>query len=78
MVSRLIKRKLCSFLRSTDYWKRFYWWNTTTVDEEVTGINASYTMGAASIRLLNSVSDNDGFTANTEKEHTEISVVLSF
>ena len=51
---------------------------TTTVDEEVTGINASYTMGAASIRLLNSVSDNDGFVANTEKEHTEISVVLSF
>ena len=50
----------------------------TTVDEEVTGINATYTMGAASIRILNSVSDNDGFTSAEEKEHTEISLVLSF
>jgi outer membrane protein OmpU len=50
----------------------------TNQDEEVTGINASYTMGAASIRLSNSVVDNEGFTANQEEEHTEISVVLSF
>ena len=50
----------------------------TTVDEEVTGINATYTMGAASIRILNSVSDNDGFTSAKEQEHTEISLVLSF
>ena len=51
---------------------------TNSDDEEVTGINASYTMGAASVRILNSVSDNDGFTAAEEKEHTEISLVLSF
>ena len=51
---------------------------TTTVDEEVTGINATYTMGAASIRVLNSTSDNDGFVSQEEKEHTEISLVLSF
>ena len=50
----------------------------TTVDEEVTGINATYTMGAASVRILNSVSDNDGFTSAAEQEHTEISLVLSF
>ena len=50
----------------------------TTVDEEVTGINATYTMGAASVRILNSVSDNDGFTSAQEQEHTEISLVLSF
>ena len=50
----------------------------TTVDEEVTGINATYTMGAASVRILNSVSDNDGFSSAVEKEHTEISLVLSF
>jgi outer membrane protein OmpU len=51
---------------------------TTTVDEEVTGINATYTMGAASVRILNSVSDNDAFTSAAEQEHTEISLVLSF
>jgi len=51
---------------------------TTTVDEEVTGINATYTMGAASIRIANSVSDNDNFVSAAEQEHTEISLVLSF
>jgi len=51
---------------------------TNNIDEEVTGINASYTMGAASIRFLNSVSDNDGFVSAVEKEHTELSLVLSF
>ena len=51
---------------------------TNSDDEEVTGINASYTMGAASVRILNSVSDNDGFTAAKEDEHTEVSLVLSF
>ena len=52
--------------------------DTASVTEEVTGINASYTVGAASIRFLNSKSENDGFAAGTEKEHTEIGVVLSF
>jgi len=51
---------------------------STTVDEEVTGIMASYTMGAATIRLSNNVSDNDGFSSATEQEATEISLVLSF
>ena len=52
--------------------------DTVSVTEEVTGINASYTVGAASIRFLNSKSENDGFTSGTEDEHTEIGVVLSF
>ena len=51
---------------------------TTDVDEEVTGINAAYTMGAATIRLYNGVSDNDNFSSGTEAELTEISLVLSF
>jgi outer membrane protein OmpU len=51
---------------------------TTTVDEETTGINATYTMGAASIRILNSVTDNKAFSSAVEDEHTEISLVLSF
>jgi len=51
---------------------------TASATEEVTGINASYTVGAASFRFLNSKSDNDGFAAATEQEHTEIGVVLSF
>jgi len=51
--------------------------DTDAVTEEVTGINASYTVGAASIRILNSKAKNSLFTAN-ENEHTEIGVVLSF
>ena len=51
--------------------------DTVAVTEEVTGINASYTVGAASIRILNSKAKNSLFTAN-ENEHTEIGVVLSF
>lgn len=51
---------------------------TAGLTEEVTGINASYTVGAASFRFLNSKSDNDGFVTGVEKEHTELGVVLSF
>ena len=51
--------------------------DTVAVTEEVTGINASYTVGAASIRILNSKAKNSEFSAN-ENEHTEIGVVLSF
>ena len=51
---------------------------TSTVDEEVTAINAAYTMGAATIRLYNGVSDNDNFVSAAEQEVTEISLVLAF
>jgi outer membrane protein OmpU len=52
--------------------------NTNTIDEEVSGISAAYTMGAATIRIVNNVSDNDNFVQDAEEEVTEISLVLSF
>jgi outer membrane protein OmpU len=51
---------------------------TASTTEEVKGINASYTVGAASIRLLNSKANDVAGVAATENEHTEIGVVLSF
>jgi len=48
------------------------------VKEEVTGISAAYTVGAASIRFNHSESDNDGKIAGVKDETTEIGVVLSF
>lgn len=51
---------------------------TAAVTEEVTGISAAYTVGAASVRVNHSESDNDGFVLNTEDETTEISLALSF
>jgi outer membrane protein OmpU len=52
--------------------------STTNVTEEVTAINASYTVGAASLRATFSESDDDGGTQNNTVEHTELSLVLSF
>ena len=52
--------------------------NTLTVTEEVTAINASYTVGAASIRTTLSESDNDGGVTGTDLEMMQISLVLSF
>ncbi len=51
---------------------------TAAVTEEVTGISAAYTSGAASVRLNRSTSDNDNGVAGTDDETTEISLVLSF
>ena len=50
----------------------------TNVTEEVTALNASYTVGAASIRATFSESDDDGGVQNNNVEHTELSLVLSF
>jgi len=51
----------------------------TNVTEETTGIGASYTMGSASVRLLNAETDNKaGNTSNASVEHTEISLLLAF
>ena len=50
----------------------------TNVTESVDAINASYTMGAASVRATFSESTNDaGQTGDTE-EHMELSLILSF
>ena len=51
---------------------------TAAVTEEVTGISAAYTMGAASVRLNHSTSDNDNGVAGVDDETTELSLVLSF
>ena len=46
--------------------------------EEVTGLSAAYTMGAASVRFMHGESSNDNFVASVDDEHTEISLALSF
>jgi outer membrane protein OmpU len=49
------------------------------VTEETTGVGASYTMGSASIRLLQSETDNlAGSSTAKSVEHTEISLMLAF
>ena len=51
---------------------------TAAVTEEVTGISAAYTSGAASVRLNHSKADNDNGSSGVDDETTEISLVLSF
>jgi len=51
---------------------------TASVTEEVTGISAAYTSGAASVRINRSTSDNDNGVSGTDDETTEVSLVLSF
>jgi outer membrane protein OmpU len=48
------------------------------VDEETSGVGISYTMGSASIRLLNAETDNLGGVAQKTTEHTEVSLLLAF
>ena len=47
-------------------------------DEDVWGISAAYTVGAASVRLHKSESKGTGFVTNAKDEHTELGVVLAF
>ena len=51
---------------------------TGTPDEDVWGISAAYTVGAASVRLHRSESKGTGFVTNAKDEHTELGVVLAF
>jgi outer membrane protein OmpU len=52
---------------------------STNTTEETTGIGASYTLGSASVRLLNAETDNVGGDADKASvEHTEISLLLAF
>ena len=48
------------------------------VTETIDAINASYTMGAASLRATVSEASDDNGVAGAEDEHMEISLVLSF
>lgn len=50
----------------------------TNVTEDVDAINASYTMGAASVRATISDSNNDAGVTGAKDEHMEISLVLAF
>jgi outer membrane protein OmpU len=50
----------------------------TTIDEEVEGISASYTMGSMSFVAHRNKGDNIGNAANKNSEHTEIGVSFSF
>ena len=51
---------------------------TAAVTEEVAGISAAYTSGAASVRVNHSKADNDNGVSGTDDETTEVSLVLSF
>ena len=51
---------------------------TTSITNEVAGISAAYTMGAATIRMNHSTSDNDGNVKGVDDETTELSLALSF
>jgi outer membrane protein OmpU len=51
---------------------------TAAVTEEVTGISAAYTAGAASVRVNHSKADNDNGVTGVDDETTEVSLVLSF
>ena len=51
---------------------------TAAVTEEVTGISAAYTSGAASVRVNHSKADKDNGVEGVDYETTEISLVLSF
>ena len=50
----------------------------TNVTETIDALNASYTMGAASVRATVSEASDDAGVAGADDEHMEISLVLSF
>ena len=51
---------------------------TASVTEDVTGISAAYTVGAASVRLMHNKSSDDNNVVGADDEQTEVSLVLSF
>ena len=52
--------------------------SSTNTTETIDALNASYTMGAASVRATISDSNNDAGVTGAKDEHMEISLVLSF
>ena len=52
--------------------------NDTTATMAIDSLQASYSMGAASIRIQDTDSSNANYTTGTDEEHTEINVSLSF
>ena len=51
---------------------------TKEVTEDTKGLGISYTMGAASVRVLASEADNAGGTEANDVEHMEVSLMLAF
>ena len=51
---------------------------SNAVTEDVKGIGAAYTMGAASVRVQHNKSSDDNGVVGVDDEHTEVSLVLSF
>ena len=52
--------------------------DNTAVDEEITGFNASYTVGSMSFVFQASEGDNLGNSTGVESEHTEVGVTFAF
>ena len=50
----------------------------TNITENVDAISASYTVGAASIRMHNATSSNDGGVTGQDVDYMELSLVLAF
>jgi hypothetical protein len=55
-----------------------YLLNANAVTEDVKGISAAYTMGAASVRLQHNKANDDNGSTGVDDEQTEVSLVLSF
>jgi len=52
--------------------------STNSVDEEATGVSASYTSGGMTFKVHRNTADDVGNTASNESEHTEIGVTFAF
>jgi len=52
--------------------------STNAVDEEATGISASYTTGGMTFKIHRNTADDVTNTASNESEHTEIGVTFAF
>ena len=52
--------------------------DNTAVDEEATGVSASYTSGGMTFKMHRNTADNVSNTTGNESEHTEIGVTFAF
>ena len=52
--------------------------SSNSVDEEATGVSASYTSGGMTFKVHRNSADDVGNTASNESEHTEVGVTFAF
>ena len=52
--------------------------STNSIDEEATGVSASYTSGGITFKMHRNTADNVSNTTGNESEHTEIGVTFAF